>query len=163
MSPEGWVSVIGLVVTTLGFGLTIWQVWRTANAAEATKDAIENSSQRMYANYLLVLLPEFKAFELELDEAMNTNDIRMARRTLVQYSHHAQRAAALLSNSDDAAERDLATLLRESSTTATKVKSRLMTDTSTTVSEAAKPLVEEVSDVASKANGLVASYQLKVA
>jgi hypothetical protein len=69
MKPGDWISVAALIVSVIGFTFTIWQLVRTANAAEATKRAIERTEKRMALNHLLVLLPQFRLIENDLDPA----------------------------------------------------------------------------------------------
>jgi hypothetical protein len=156
------ISTVGVVISAVGFLFTVSQIRRTASAAEATRDAIKDSASRMQLNYLMVMLPELKIYEQELDAAAEGNDKRSARRVLVAYSHAANRVAALLSQSNVEAEAVFAAQLRTSAEAATAAKSSLYASEQVTVSSATGTLAALMSDVVREAEGLLATYQLKV-
>lgn len=155
-------SVVGLVLTVVGFVITFVQLTRTRRASVATNSAVQLATTRMHSNFLLITLPQFKALELDLDEASDRNDKRLARRTLVAYSHNANRVATLLDGSTDDAEKMLSEALRTSATAASSAKSSLVTGDSANVLEAVKNLLTDIGDLATRAEGIAAKYQIKV-
>lgn len=155
-------SATGVIVSALGFFYTVQQVRRTATAAEATRDAIQESTARMHLNYLMVLLPEFKLLEQELDTAAEEDDKKAARRVLVAYSHSANRAAALLAVSSIPAEKLLAKELQATSRGASSAKSSIVSGESESVLDAVRDLMDRFGEVSRSCEGLVATYQMKV-
>lgn len=96
MNLGDWLGVAALAVSVVGFGVAIWQLIRTANAARAATKAVERTEQRMAVNHLLVLLPQFRLLENDLDRAAEDNDRPSARGALVSYSHFASEVATIL-------------------------------------------------------------------
>ena len=74
MNLSDWLGVAGLGVSVIGFGVAIWQLIRTANAAVATREAVERTEKRMAINHLLILLPQFRIVEGELDRAAEEDE-----------------------------------------------------------------------------------------
>lgn len=161
LSFSDWLGIIGLIVTTIGFGVTIWQLVRTANASIATKKAIEATARRMSLNHLLVLLPQLRVIEGDLDAAMAEDDRKLAIRTLVNYSHTANQVASLLETEGEAVDGDLITRLRSSASEAGRAKSALVTSSRGTVKSTAKVAAEGIGEVTGYASGLVAQFQMK--
>lgn len=125
MKAGDWIALTGLIVSVVGFAIAIWQLVRTANAAEATKRAIERNEKRMAINHLLVLLPQFRLIENDLDAAAQEDDRGLARRSLVAYAHFASEVAAIL-QSQDKVDQVLVTDLRVSATQASQAKAALI-------------------------------------
>jgi hypothetical protein len=96
MHADDWIGLAGLVVSVVGFGVAIWQLIRTANASVATRNAVERTEKRMALNHLLVLLPQFRLLENDLDYAAQEDDRSLARRSLVSYAHFAAEVATIL-------------------------------------------------------------------
>src|SRR5580692_8265065 len=96
MHADDWIGLAGLVVSVVGFGVAIWQLIRTANASVATLNAVERTEKRMALNHLLVLLPQFRLLENDLDYAAQEDDRSLARRSLVSYAHFAAEVATIL-------------------------------------------------------------------
>ena len=160
-SFSDWIGVLGLAVSVVGFGLTIWQLIRTANASVATRVAIEATARRMSLNHLLVLLPQLRVIEGDLDAAMADEDRKLAIRTLVAYTHTANQVASLLEGEGAAVDTELITRLRDSATEAGRAKSALVTSARGSVKTTAKQAAERIGQVASHAAGLVAQFQVK--
>jgi hypothetical protein len=57
-----------------GFWLAIVQLRKTRTAAEATTSAVEAANARMLYNHLLVLLPQLRSLEGDLDAAIAADD-----------------------------------------------------------------------------------------
>jgi hypothetical protein len=161
LSFSDWLGILGLFTTVVGFGLTIWQLIRTANASVATKAAIEATARRMSLNHLLVLIPQLRVIEGDLDAAMAEDDRKLAIRTLVNYSHTANQVASLLEGEDGEVDGELIDRLRGSAAEAGKAKSVLVTSTRGTVKTVAKAASEGIGEVAGHAAGLVAQFQVK--
>jgi len=101
LSLTDWLAIIGLIVGVAGFGITIWQLVRTARASEATKDAVERTEKHLAASYLLVLLPQFRIIESDLDNAAMDDDRRLAMRALRTYADVASEVRSLLASQAD--------------------------------------------------------------
>ena len=160
LSGSDWIGISGLAVTVVGFGATIWQLVRTANASIATRKAIEETARRMSLNHLLVLLPQLRVIESDLDAAMADEDRKLAIRSLVHFSHTANQVASLLEGEGDSIDRELIKQLRSSALEAGQAKSTLVT-TSRTVKVVAKTAAESIGKVSGHAAGLVAQFQVK--
>jgi hypothetical protein len=156
------VGILGLLVTIVGFWLAVSQLRRTASATEATRSAIEASTKRMRLNHLLVLLPQFRSFEIDLDNAGDDNDEKAARRALVGYSHTANQVAELLKG-EEGIEPDFLELLRSSAISAASAKGRLATGHETNVRAVVEEISTQVSDVSARAAGIITQYQTQVA
>lgn len=156
-----WTSWLELAVTAVGFGLAIWQLHRTATATQATKRAIEDNTERMMLNHLLVLLPQFKSIESDLDMAAADADRSLAIRSLISFSYTANQVASLLES--QGGDPEFVDELKESAKMAASAKSLLVTDARKSVAGAIKAPHEAISGIGSKAFGLAARYQVKVA
>jgi hypothetical protein len=157
-----WVSIAGLGVSVVGFSLTIWQLVRTANATRATAATIDKATRRMGVNHLLVLLPQLRMVENDLDAAIADNDPKLAARSLVSFSYTANQVASLLEGQDDF-DLKFVELLRGSAHAASSAKSVLVTGTSRPVRTVVKSAVEDITAVSGRAAGLLADYQNRVA
>ena len=160
-----WGLVIGalsLIVTAVGFGLTISQVRKTKDAAIATKDAIVAANRRMLYNHLLVLLPQMKNFEGDLDAAIAEPDKASAIRALVGFSHAANQVAALL-ETDGVAHAALIVELRATARAASVAKGELESGNARPLTSLLQSIAVEVSTVAAECAGLSTAYQTKVA
>lgn len=99
-----WIGVAGLFVSIVGFGVAIWQLVKTANASIATLDATRETERRIKDNHLLVLLPQFRALETELDHAVDKKDKELTRRMLKSYADYATGLAENLKGQDQVDE-----------------------------------------------------------
>ena len=160
MSAGDWIGVAGLVVSVVGFVIAIWQLVRTANATKATKEAVERSEKRMAINHLLVLLPQFRLIENDLDVAAQDDDKGLARRSLVAYAHFAAEVATILQN-QDRVDQTLITDLRTSATQASQAKATLIDSPSgKNTKQLTKDIREKISGLSVHIGTLVMSYQL---
>ena len=124
MNLSDWLGVAGLGVSVIGFGVAIWQLIRTANAAVATREAVERTEKRMAINHLLILLPQFRIVEGEFDRAAESEQtVRMSGACVI--AHYASEAAAILS-SQTSADQTLVTQLKSSSREASRAKGVLI-------------------------------------
>ena len=154
--------MVGLVVSVFGFLITIWQLIRTANAAKASTRALEEATQRLSKNHLLVVLPQVRLLENDLDAALADDDKKLAIRTLVSYSHAANQLASLLAGHDDPEVSDLIVKLKESAVTASAAKATLVSGTTKAVRLVARAASEQIGAISSPLAGLTTQYQVKV-
>jgi hypothetical protein len=140
MNASDWLGVAGLAVSVVGFGIAIWQLIRTANASVATRKAVERTEKRMALNHLLVLLPQFRLLENDLDFAAQEDDRPLARRSLISYAHFAAEVATILQGQDGISE-VLITELRGSASHATRTKASLI---DASLSKSTKQLTKEI-------------------
>lgn len=157
-----WLGIAALGVSVVGFGVTIFQLVRTKNATVAATDALQLAATRMSVNHLLVLLPQFRLFETELDSAMTINDKTAAARTLLSYSQAANQVASLMENISYPVDDTFLVSLRESAQEASLAKAAIVSGTTKAVRLTAKLAAEKINAVSMTAAGLTASYQSKV-
>lgn len=155
-------GVAGLAVSIIGFGVTAWQLIRTANATVATKDAIVQANKRMLLNHLLVLLPQLKTLESDLDSAIASGSQDAAIRALNGFSHAANQVASLLESQDEQSDTNLIAELRGCATNASASKSTLVGGISKPMATVLRTVSQQVSDVSAKCAGLTTKYQVKV-
>ncbi|MDO9441788.1 MAG: hypothetical protein Q7T73_12940 [Beijerinckiaceae bacterium] len=155
------INLVGLILTVIGFGVTIWQLVRGANAAIATKEAIEGANKRMILNHMLVLLPQLKSIEADLDSALYANDKQAAIKVLVDYSYTAKQIASLLEAEDVDAK--LVTSLKMSAANASASKAAIVTGATGSLKVILKTVSAEVAGVAGDCAALASQYQRKVA
>jgi hypothetical protein len=162
MKAGDWIVLAGLIVSVIGFTFAIWQLTRTAKAAEAAQAAIERAEQKMALNHLLVLLPQFRLIENDLDAAAQEDDRGLARRSLVAYAHFAAEVAAILQGQEKV-DQTLVTDLRNSASQASQAKAALI---DTPSGKSTKQLTREVrarlSGLSIHIGTLATSYQNKL-
>ena len=115
-----WLGLAGIVVSALGFVFAWSQLHRTANAAEATRDALIAANRVQ----LLMLLPQFRLIEMELDFAVGEEKRELATRALANYAHLAHEVSAVVA-AFTLANEDLVMQLRTSASLATRTKDRI--------------------------------------
>lgn len=154
------VGILGLVATVAGFTLAILQLRRTAAATEATTKAVTRTEKRMALNHLLVLLPQFRLLEADLDNAAEDNDRRLAIRALVAYSYIASEVAAMLRDQDgvDAALPDK---LADTALTAAKAKAALVSDARALPKTATSLVRHEIAEVSTVLAGAVGTFRIE--
>jgi hypothetical protein len=160
MDLGDWLGIAGLAVSVVGFAIAIWQLVRTANATVATRQAVERTEKRMAINHLLILLPQFRIVEGELDRAAEEDDRQLACRALVSYAHYASEAAAILSGQSNA-DQSLITELRSSSREASLAKGMIIDAAkSKSTKILTKDIRERMAGLSLHVGALSASYQL---
>lgn len=92
-----WIGILSGVGTVAGLWLGVAQLRRTANAATATQRAVEETVRQMASYQLLLLLPQLQFFGETLERAVEDNDTRAARITLVQWHRLASELKGMLS------------------------------------------------------------------
>lgn len=156
MRPS-WFDWISLSVSVVGFALTIWQLTRTAKASIATRVAVESTERRMALNHLLVLLPQFRMIETDIDNAARENDYSLAIRALVTYTHTASEVAGLL-RGKQGVDQSVVASLEESSRLASKTKAEIVDDKRKYVKTVTKVFRARLVDVTSEIGGLVSHF-----
>jgi hypothetical protein len=122
---SAWVTVITGPLALLGIGLAWLQLRRTADATEATKEAVERTARGLALYQLLGLLPQLHQHESDLDAAVEAKDGRRAVEVLNQWRRTGTEVRGLLDSRTDT-EEELITMLQESFTEAYQAKSRLL-------------------------------------
>ena len=151
-----WIS---LCVGALGFAVTIWQLFRTANASVATRKAVERTEKHMASSYLLVLLPQFRIVESDLDSAVLENDRRLAMRALRTYSDVASEVRTLL-GSQAGIDEKLLNLLESTSRSAALAKAELINSPNRQIKSVTKVIRDELAHVSTHVGGLTAKFSL---
>ncbi|MHA6797409.1 hypothetical protein ACVGVM_28435 (plasmid) [Pseudonocardia bannensis] len=137
---------------------------RTARAAEAAERAVRRTEQRLLINHLIMLLPEFRSIENELDEASSQNDRKQAIRALVAYSHIAYEVAALLGGAEglDPTTSEYIERLKASARTAARAKAALVTDSDLNALIATREFREELTELSAYMGLLVGRFRFQV-
>lgn len=161
LSYGEWIGTISLVVTTAGFGLTIAMLIRTAQASEAAVQAITRTEKRMALNHLLVLLPQFQIFEIELDVAAEDDDRKHAMRALSTYKNVANEIASILEN-QDTVDSELIDRLRVSAHEAVVAKSELVTRKEEPVGRLTEDVRRELGELSGMITGVAARFKIQV-
>lgn len=146
-------AVIGISITTVGFGFTISQLFRTAGATRATQRAIERTEHRMLYNHLLVLVPQFRLLEGELDSAASDDDKKLAIRTLVAFSHISSEVAGLL-RGENSPDQHLIEKLESCGRKASLSKAAVIDRTTTAVKTVTKDFRSELAELTTYLGGL---------
>lgn len=154
------VGSLGLLVTFGGFWIAILQLRRTANAAEATAAGIERTERRMALNHLLVVVPQIRLLELDLDRAVEENDRMAAVRALGSYSHVAAEVAGLMADQGVMNEGVLEKL-QVSALAATEAKARLQDTTNILPKSATKDFRRSFGEVTTIINAAVGRFRLQ--
>ncbi len=160
LSLSDWLGLLGLLVSVVGFGLTIWQLARTARASEATAAAIARTEARVSVNHLLVLLPQFRILESDLDSAAVEDDRRLAMRSLVAYTHIASEVCGLLRHQNNV-DPVLIDRLQTSATTASQAKATLINEPARQTKSVTRAFRAELADVSSFIGGLVTTFTVR--
>jgi hypothetical protein len=147
-------------VSIAGFAFTIAQLIRTARASEATKVAVERTERRMALNHLLVLLPQFRLLESDLDSAAESGDRKLAIRALVAFAYIAGEVAGLLKGQDDV-DQDVTNRLSNMARRAAQAKSQLIDNPAESPKAITKEVRSELADVSALLSGMVATFRLQ--
>lgn len=117
----------------------------------------------MNVNHLLVLLPQLRMIENDLDQAAADDDKKLARRALISYTHTASQVASLLEAVDGPVDYELVSRLKSSAKLASAAKATIVNNARTTVRTATRDVAEQVADISGLTAGLLTQYQTKVA
>ena len=161
------ITSLGLLITVIGFWLAIVQLRKTATASTATTLAVQTANQRMLYNHLLVLMPQLRTLEGDVDAAVVGGDREAAVRALVAFSHAANQVAALLETepvetrlSDHV---ELVADLRLAARAVSAAKGELVSGSKKTLGNLLHGVSTQISDVTARCAGLSTTYQTKVA
>jgi hypothetical protein len=154
-----WLGLAGLVVGIAGFAITIWQLVRTARASEATAAAVKRTEKQMAASYLLVLLPQFRIIESDLDSAAMDDDRKLAIRALRTYADVASEVRTLLSG-QEGVDAVLLTRLESTAESATLAKADLVDNPDRETKAVTRDFRTELSGVSTYLGGLTARFTL---
>jgi hypothetical protein len=86
----------GLMLTIAGFAVTLWQLRRTKNAADAARRAAQFAESRFANNHLLVLLPQLERIESDLQSAVQADNPDIVMHHLTAWRWQAGQLHALL-------------------------------------------------------------------
>lgn len=78
-------AVIGAFLGLCALGVAIGQLIRTQRALAAARRAIETTQEGLAMNQLLTLIPQLQRIETELDDAVEYDDKKAARRLLASW------------------------------------------------------------------------------
>lgn len=160
MSLADWLGSIGLIVSVLGFAGTIWQLQRTVNASKATAAAITRTEKRMAMNHLLVLLPQIRMIEADLDTAVDQGDRRLTIRALVMFTHLASEVAGVLKYQSDA-DAELVTLLEEASRKSSEAKVDLIGNANKLPKSATRQVRSDLAELTRHLTGLASRITIE--
>jgi hypothetical protein len=155
------IGTVGLVVSVVGFWLAIDQLRKTTSAARATGLAIDDANKQMLLNHMLVLMPQLKSVDSDLDAAIMADDSPAAVRALVEFSYSAKQIASLLSVQAPAEEEALIASLKKAAETAVAGKAALLYGATQPLKKVLRPIAEEIGRVASDCAALSLTYQTK--
>ena len=96
------VSILGLIVSSIGFWKTVEQIRRTATASEAANKTFEDVGRRMNSHHILLLAPQINQICDDLDAAISNDDVKDASRLLVAYARSASTVSAAISLTGEA-------------------------------------------------------------
>lgn len=154
------ISLVGILISLIGFGLMIWQLVRTANASIATQQSMHRTERRMVYNHMLVLIPQFRLLEVHLDEAAETDDRRLAIRTLVAFSQLASEVAGLLGREEDIPA-EIVDKLQESAGRASVTKANVIDNPRQAVKSSTKTFRGELAELTTHIGGLLGRLQVE--
>ncbi|UOQ88712.1 hypothetical protein MUN74_15795 [Agromyces endophyticus] len=152
-----WLSFWQLVVTVIGLGLAVAQLWRTADATVASKDLL---ARRLLSNDLLVMLPEIHTLEDELLQSVKSNDPDLVVNALLHLSRRAGSILGHLAANDGTKDEKIIKQLRAAMKAAQAAKSELAgSPTGRPIQEVVSLTVSKLSTVSTEASELVARLQ----
>ena len=151
-------SLIQTIFTVVGFGVAIWQLARTASAAESTRDRIASFQARVLGNDLLVLLPELHKIEDDIDTALKKPDLDEVERCLTRYARKSAEAVALLLSDEAPEETVLVKTLKAASKAASKSRSDV-TKGGTTVESAARAAMVKMNAASTEVSAAITRRQ----
>ena len=156
----GWFDYVGLFVALVGFALTIWQTMKSRGAAEAATSALVEARRTLVNNSLLASQNQFQLVVSDLDQAMGSNQVDLAHRTLVRYSHLAKETETLLAENLDVMP--LREKLLASSELALDTKEKIVQSKSPDVQRLSKAISREVNQVSVDMSAIVAALRLTI-
>lgn len=98
-----WMNMwLAMPVAVLGFSITLYQLKKTKDAAEAAESAVKNASSAFNNNLLLSLLPQLLRIESEIDGAVANGHRELVSHYIAQWRWQAGQLKGLLNNGVDA-------------------------------------------------------------
>lgn len=159
-TPDTYLAIVGVLITVAGFTITIWQILRTARASEATRKAVQSTEARMALNHILVVIPQLRILEQDLDRAIEDGDRLAAMRALGSYSYVVSEVSGLLGE-QDVMDAETVERLKSSAVAAGQAKSRLLDSANTMPKSATREFRQDLAEVATALNALVGRYRLQ--
>lgn len=154
----GWVDYLGLSLTLAGFGFTIWQLLETKKETRAATKALRRAQRQLSKQALLVLVPHFHTVSSDLSYALGANDVQVASRAIVRFSHLAQETNGVLAGleGDHAL---LSTRLSTAAKRATKAKGELASSGDPDVGALVKKVAADIETLGADMTGLSSSIR----
>jgi hypothetical protein len=160
-SRADWLSLGQLIFTVAGFGAAIWQLRRTATAAEETTTAVNSLHVRFLVNDLLLALPRLHKLEDDIDSAIKSNSVNRVEQELVSYSRTASEISALLESRSETNDEELIKLLGQAGRASTKAKALLVSGSTDPVVTVVQPALTKIAAVSAAASALIVKLQRK--
>jgi len=121
---------------------------------------MQRTEKRMVYNHILVLIPQFRLLEVHLDEAAETDDRRLAIRTLVAFSQLASEVAGLLRNEGDIPP-EIVSKLEECAGRASITKASVIDNPKHAVKSSTKTFRGELAEMTTHIGGLLGRLQVE--
>lgn len=151
-----------VILVLLGFGVSISQLIRTANATVASKALLEKVRSRLVGNDLLVALPELQKLEDDLFEHLKAPDPVGMERTFRIYARATGRVVSLL-KMDATTEADpLVALLASAASAVQTAKGELAEGTTRDLSDVVRVAMKRIGAVSMAASGLIVKLERRV-
>lgn len=157
-STSDTLSLIGIVVSVAGFGTAIWQIRRTATAAEATNRALVNSAR----THMLYLLPQFRYMEADLVSAFREKNVEFAARSLTNYTYAAMEMANII-ELNKLGDEDTVNSIRVSTQSAVEAKNLLYIEDSPDLKLLLMPIIAEINNIVQRLTVVGATQNAQLA
>lgn len=151
-----------VVLTVVGFGLTIWQIARSVSATERTNQAVANLQKRFSVNDLLIALPRLHVLEDALMAGLKAQDSDSVEATLVSFARSSGEIAELLEGRDEDSSKKMQRSLTTLGKASTKAKSALATGSPDPLAEVVAPVVKQLTPLAGEVSGMIVRLQREV-
>lgn len=159
-------DVFGLaqvLIAIFGFAVAIWQIARTASAAEATAKATAETAdavgRRLLSNDLLLMLPELHRLEDEVDSAVDSKSPEACSRALLSYQRRGRAIVAQLKTDSAYAEDPLILALEAAASAASSAKGQIQGGSQDALADVVKTFRAKVGKVDIAAADLTARLQ----
>ncbi|WP_285036894.1 hypothetical protein [Plantibacter sp. ME-Dv--P-095] len=154
----GWHDYLGIALAVAGFWVTISQIVKTRTETAKATAALAHAQKQLSARALLVLVTHFQTVSEDLAYALPHNDVQVARRALVRFSHLAMETVGVL-GSLDGNHSEVSDRMSKASDKATKVKGTLMSTASPDVTAIVKSITSEIDKLGQDMTGLSSSLR----
>lgn len=149
----GLLDWAGIGLGIVGFGLTLFQLFRSRGALNAAANALRDTRATLIKNQLMAVLPVFEEISSTLDGALGKRDRDELQQTLGRFSNRAEESAALLTDSTEVFATFVQALISVSDE-ASEARSALFLDETTSVAEIAGPVASRIRELAPKIVGV---------